>query len=74
MGGKALNVASNAKYNEYKWGLVSMVYKCFDKNSSSSNTSGRAIKSEIMLEQQLAKQLHKPIRRILKIVKYIHHL
>ena len=35
-----------------------MVYKCFDEK-----TSGGAVKREIMLNQQLAQELHKPIIR-----------
>ena len=35
-----------------------MVYKCFDKK-----TSGGAVKREIMLNQQLAQELHKPMIR-----------
>ena len=33
-----------------------MVYKCFDKKSSGSNTSGDAVKSNIMSNQQLAEE------------------
>ena len=33
---KAFNIAKNPKYNEYKIGLASMVYKFFDKKSSGS--------------------------------------
>ena len=35
-----------------------MVYKCFDEK-----TSGGAVKREIMLNEQLAQELHKPIIR-----------
>ena len=31
---KAFNVTKNPKYNGYQPGLASMVYKCFDKNTS----------------------------------------
>ena len=33
---KAFNIAKNPKYDGYQRGLVSMVYKCFDKNSKGS--------------------------------------
>ena len=56
---KAFNIAKSPKYDEYKRGLASMVYKCFDKR-----TSGGAIKS--MENQQLANDLYKPIIRIFK--------
>ena len=38
--------------------IFSMVYKFFNKK-----TSGSAVKSEIMQNQQLAQELHKPIIR-----------
>ena len=45
-----------------------MVYKSFDKKSSSANTSGHAHKSKIMSNQELAEELHKPvIRKIEKL-------
>ena len=40
-----------------------MVYKSFDKNPSSSNTSGDTIESRIISNQELAKELRKPIIR-----------
>ena len=49
---KTFNIAKNPKYDGYKRGLFSMVYKFFDKKAS-----GGAIKSN----QQLANELHKPI-------------
>ena len=33
---KALNIAKNLKYDGYQCGLASMVYKFFDKKTSSS--------------------------------------
>ena len=50
----AFNIAKNPKYDGYKRGFASMVYKIFDKK-----TSGGVIKS--MSYQQLANELHKPI-------------
>ena len=59
---KAFNVAKNPKYDGYQRGLTSMVYKYFDKKTTSlsdKSGSGGAIKS--MQNQQLANELHKPI-------------
>ena len=53
---KAFNIAKNPKYDGYQRRLASMVYKFFDKKSS-----GRGIKNENMLDQQLAEELHKQI-------------
>ena len=53
-------------YDGYQRGLVSKVYKFFDKKSSGDSvtcTNKSAIKSKIMLKQQLAEELHKPIIR-----------
>ena len=58
---KTFKIASNPKYDGYQRGLASMVYKCFDKNSS-----GGAIKKEIKQNEQLAEELHKLIIRKLK--------
>ena len=35
---KAFNIAKNEKWNKYQRSLPSMVYKVFDKKSSSGNT------------------------------------
>ena len=51
---KASNTAEYPKYDGYHRGLASMVYKSFEKK-----TSGGA--NEIMTNQQLAEELHKPI-------------
>ena len=53
---KVFNIANNPQYDEFQHGLVSMVYKLFDKK-----TSGGATKNEIMSNKQLAEELHKPI-------------
>ena len=55
---KAFNIAKNPKYDKYQRGLASMVYKFFDKK-----TSGGAVKSKFMLNQQLAEELQKLIIR-----------
>ena len=36
---KAFNIAKNPKYDGYQTGLVSMVYKCFDKKSKGSGVN-----------------------------------
>ena len=46
------------KYDGYKRGLASMVYKFFEKG-----TSGSGIKNENFSDQQLAEELRKPIIR-----------
>ena len=51
---KAFKIASDQKYDGYQRGLVSMVYKLFDKKSQGS---GLANKENI----QLANELYKPI-------------
>ena len=58
---KAFNIAKNPKYDGYKSGLASMVYKFFGKKSS-----GNGARSEIIPKQQLAEELHKPIIRKIK--------
>ena len=60
---KAINIARNPKYDGYQRGLVSMVYKFFDKKS----TSGSGVtNNEIKKNLQLAEELHKPIIRNFK--------
>ena len=59
---KVFNVAKNPKYDGYQCGLALMLYKFFDKKSSSgyvTNANKSAIKSEIMSNQQLAEELQK---------------
>ena len=51
---KTFKIASNPKYDEYQTGLVSMVYKFFDKKSSGSGITNES-------NYQLANELHKPI-------------
>ena len=66
---KAFNTAKNPKYNRYQRGLASMVYKFFDKKSTSltdKSASGSGNKNENISDQQLANQLHKPIIRNFK--------
>ena len=52
------NIAANPKHDGCQRGIASMVYKCFYKKTSHGDG-----KSEIMPNQQLPKELHKPITR-----------
>ena len=56
---KAFNIAKNPKYDGYQRGPASMVYKCFDKKSM----DGGVIPLPLEFNEQLAKELHKPIIR-----------
>ena len=58
---KAFNIAKNPKYDEYQRGLASMVYKFFDKKSK-----GSGVNIPLEFNEQLAKELHKPIIRKFK--------
>ena len=55
---KAFNIAKNPKYDGYQRGLASMVYKFFDKKSK-----GSGVNIPLEFNEQLAKELHKPIIR-----------
>ena len=54
---KAFNIAKNPKYDGYKRGLASMVYKFFDKKSEGSGVNTKLAPQN----QLLAGELHKPI-------------
>ena len=56
--------AKNRKDDGYQGGFASMVYNFFDKK-----TSGGAVKNENVSHQELAKELHKPIIKIIEIPK-----
>ena len=53
---EALDNAENPKYDGYQRGLSSMVYIFFDKEAS-----GSGVINEIMSNEELAEELHKPI-------------
>ena len=55
---KAFNIDKNPKYDGYQRGLASMVYKRFDKKST-----GGGVNIPLEFNEQLAKELHKPIIR-----------
>ena len=57
----AFNIAKNPKYVGYQRGLASMVYKFFDKKST-----GSGLNIEVKHNEQLAKELQKPIIRNFK--------
>ena len=69
---KAFNIAKNPKYDRYRRGLAPMVYKFFGKNSASltdKSGSGGGVSMPLELlyhNEQLAKELHKPIIRKLE--------
>ena len=59
---KAFNIAKDTKYDGYQRGLGSMVYKFFDKKSAGSGAKHVNNNAKLAtLNQQLAKELHKPI-------------
>ena len=53
---KEFDIDKNPKYDDYNWGLASMVCKSFDKKAS-----GSGVKKEIIFSQELAEELLKPI-------------
>ena len=69
---KAFNIAKNPKYDGYQRGLASIVYKVFDKKSTSladKSTKGSGLSYTIKStpqSKQLAEELHKPIIRKFK--------
>ena len=54
---KAYNIASNPEYDGYQRGLVSMVYKFFDKKSMRSGVKKLNFNSSLILDDEL----HKPV-------------
>ena len=53
---KAFIIAKTRKDDEYQRGLASMVYKCFEKKTSSQTTKNENISNKV-----LAEELHKPV-------------
>ena len=64
---KSFNIAKNLKYYGYQRGIALIIYKLFDKNYCGSNSSGDAVKTEIMSNQLLDEELHKRIIRKFEI-------
>ena len=58
---KAVKIAKNPNYDGCQRGLASMVYKFFDKK-----WNGRGANIEVKHNEQLTKELHKPIIRDFK--------
>ena len=59
---KAFKIAKNLKYDGYQEGLASIVYKFFDKNSSSlahTSASGIVVTSKIMPNQSTRRRITK---------------
>ena len=66
---KAFNIAKNRKYDGYRRGLPSIVYKFFDKKSVSlidKSAKGGSVNNEIKQNEQLGEKLHKPIIKKIK--------
>ena len=63
---KAFDIAKNPKYDGYQRRLASMVYKLFDKKSK-----GSGVNIEVMHNEQLAKELQKPIIRNFRKEQFI---
>ena len=63
---KAFDIAKNPKYDGYQRGLAYMVYKFFDKK-----LKGCDVNIEVKHNEQLAKELHKPIIRNFKKEQFI---
>ena len=61
LGDIAFNISKDPKYDRYQRGIASMVYKFFDKKSAGSD-----INIPLKFNEQLAKELQKPIIRKLK--------
>ena len=55
---KVFNIAKNPKYDGYQRGLASMIYNIFDKKSK-----GSGVNIPLESNEELAKELHKPIIR-----------
>ena len=65
---QAINIDKNPKYERYQRSLVSMLYKFFDKESTTCEIESAAIHTETRINfnidfenQQLAEELHKQI-------------
>ena len=64
---QVFNTSKNLKYDGYQRGLASMVYKFFNKETASGG-----IKNEVVSNQEIAEEIHKPIIR--KLDKKYNHL
>ena len=66
---KAFNIAKNPKYDRYQRRLASMVHRFFDKKPK-----GSGVNIPLEFNEQLAKELHKPIIRNFKKEQFIRDL
>ena len=66
---KAFNIAKNPKYDRYQRGLAPMVCKFFDNKSKSGG-----VNIPLQFNEQLAKELHKPIIRNFIKKQFIRYL
>ena len=57
---KVFNIAKNPKYDGCQHGLVSVVYKFFNKKTATLAKKS-AIENEIISNKELAEELHEPI-------------
>ena len=62
---KAFNIAKNPKYHGYQRGLASMIYNFFYKKSTCNG-----VNISLEFNEQLTKELHKPIIRKFKKRKF----
>ena len=60
---KAFNIAKNPKYDGYKRGHASMVYKFFDKKSASSGVNTQASKCSFNNEKNYTNQLSETLKK-----------
>ena len=61
---KAFNIAENPRYDGFQRGIAPMVYNFFDKKATllaGKSAAGGAVKNEIIQNEELAEELHKPI-------------
>ena len=73
---KAFKIASDQKYDGYQRGLVSMVYKFFDKKTKGSSHPLSSASQIVNNKEniQLTDEFHKPIIKNLKKEKCILHV
>ena len=63
---KALKIATDPRVNGYQRGLASMVYKSFNERTKGSGINNQG---NLLVNSQLAEELHKPIIKNFKIRK-----
>ena len=73
---KAYDIASNPEHDGYQRGLMSMVYKFFDKKSTAEPSALERMGSGIARDSSsiLTDELHKPVIKNLIEEKYIRNL